>query len=174
MQISLSVKGKSSSSSEIDCRQDMKTAANIRLAQVQLRLGVCDSCMERFERFRFLAPRDPLGKGFLCILFSYHKRCRSCSGSTRSPPPSTEPKTPEPEKFQKGLPRGVWHPPALDPPQKSNTNPKIKRTLKINNLSETKVCTGDFAPPEPEFRPEFCETNFGRPNFGPEFLGRIF
>ena len=37
----------------------------------------------------------------------------------------------------------------------------------------TKVCTGDFAPPEPEFRPEFCETNFGHPNFGPEFLGRI-
>ena len=42
------------------------------------------------------------------------------------------------------------------------------------NWSGTKVCTGDFAPPEPEFRPEFCETNFERPNFGPEFLGRIF
>ena len=41
-------------------------------------------------------------------------------------------------------------------------------------FSGTKVCTGDFAPPEPEFRPEFCETNFGRPNSGPEFLGRIF
>ena len=40
--------------------------------------------------------------------------------------------------------------------------------------SGTKVCTGDFAPPEPEFRAEFWETNFGRPNFGPEFLGRIF
>ena len=37
-----------------------------------------------------------------------------------------------------------------------------------------KSAQGDFAPPEPEFRPEFCETNFGRPNFGPEFLGRIF
>ena len=41
-------------------------------------------------------------------------------------------------------------------------------------MSGTKVCTGDFAPPEPEFWPEFGETNFGRPNFGPEFLGRIF
>ena len=41
-------------------------------------------------------------------------------------------------------------------------------------MSGTKVCTGDFTPPEPEFRPEFCETNFGRPNFEPEFLGRIF
>ena len=41
-------------------------------------------------------------------------------------------------------------------------------------LSETKVCTGDFAPPEPEFRAEFWETNFGRPNFGPEFSSRIF
>ena len=30
------------------------------------------------------------------------------------------------------------------------------------------------APPEPEFGAEFCETNFGRPNFGPEFLGRFF
>ena len=40
--------------------------------------------------------------------------------------------------------------------------------------SGTKVCTGDFAPPEPEFRAEFRETNFGRPNFGPEFLGWIF
>ena len=37
----------------------------------------------------------------------------------------------------------------------------------------SKVCTGDFAPPEPEFGAEFWETNFGRPNFGPEFLGRI-
>ena len=34
--------------------------------------------------------------------------------------------------------------------------------------SGTKVCTGDFAPPEPEVRAEFCETNFGRPNIGPE------
>ena len=32
----------------------------------------------------------------------------------------------------------------------------------------------DFAPPEPESRAEFWETIFGRPNFGPEFLGRIF
>ena len=31
-----------------------------------------------------------------------------------------------------------------------------------------------FAPPEPEFGTEFCETNFGRPNFGPEFLRRSF
>ena len=37
-----------------------------------------------------------------------------------------------------------------------------------------RVCTGDFAPPEPEFRAESWETNFGRPNFGPEVLGRIF
>ena len=37
-----------------------------------------------------------------------------------------------------------------------------------------KFCTGDFAPPEPEFGAEFCETNFGRPTFGPEFLGRSF
>ena len=42
------------------------------------------------------------------------------------------------------------------------------------SFSVTKVCTGDFAPPEPEFRAEFWETNFGCPNFGPEFLGRIF
>ena len=40
--------------------------------------------------------------------------------------------------------------------------------------SETKVCTGDFAPPEPEFRAEFWETNFGPPNFGPEFSSQIF
>ena len=44
----------------------------------------------------------------------------------------------------------------------------------IPKISGTKVCTGDFAPSEPEFMPEFCETNFGRPNFGPEFFGRIF
>ena len=43
-----------------------------------------------------------------------------------------------------------------------------------DTFSGTKVCTGDFTPPEPEFRPEFCETNFGRPKFEPEFLGRIF
>ena len=41
-------------------------------------------------------------------------------------------------------------------------------------ISGTNFCTGDFAPPEPEFRAEFWETNFGRPNFWPEFLGRIF
>ena len=40
-------------------------------------------------------------------------------------------------------------------------------------ISRTKVCTGDFAPPEPEFRAEFWETSFGSPNFGPEFLCRI-
>ena len=40
--------------------------------------------------------------------------------------------------------------------------------------SGTNFCTGDFAPPKPEFGPEFWEANFGRPNFGPEFLGRIF
>ena len=40
--------------------------------------------------------------------------------------------------------------------------------------SGTKVCTAEFAPPEPEFRAKFWETNVGRPNFGPEFLGPIF
>ena len=33
-----------------------------------------------------------------------------------------------------------------------------------------RVCTGDFAPPEPKFGAEFWETDFGRPNFGPEFF----
>ena len=33
---------------------------------------------------------------------------------------------------------------------------------------------GKFAPPEPEFRAEFWETNFGRPKFGPKFLGSNF
>ena len=49
--------------------------------------------------------------------------------------------------------------------------------FKTPSFSGTKVCwlcTGDFAPPEPEFRAEFWETNFGRPNVGPEFLGRFF
>ena len=40
--------------------------------------------------------------------------------------------------------------------------------------SGTNFRAGDFAPPEPEFRAEFWETNFGRPNFGLEFRGRIF
>ena len=31
----------------------------------------------------------------------------------------------------------------------------------------------EILPPEAEFRAQFWETNFGRPNFGPEFLGRI-
>ena len=43
----------------------------------------------------------------------------------------------------------------------------------LGDFSGTNFCTGDFAPPEPEFGPEFWETNFGRPNFGPEFWGRI-
>ena len=38
--------------------------------------------------------------------------------------------------------------------------------------SGTNFCTGHFAPPEPDFGAELWETNFGRPNFGPEFLGR--
>ena len=46
--------------------------------------------------------------------------------------------------------------------------------MNFGNKSGTNVCTGDFAPLEPGFRAEFWETNFGRPNFGPEFLGRIF
>ena len=41
-------------------------------------------------------------------------------------------------------------------------------------LSGTTFCTWDFAPPEPEFGAEFWETNFGRLNFGPEFLRQIF
>ena len=31
-----------------------------------------------------------------------------------------------------------------------------------------------FCTSRTRFRPEFWETNFGRPNFGPEFLGQIF
>ena len=42
------------------------------------------------------------------------------------------------------------------------------------NISGTNFSKRDFAPPEPEFRAEFWETNFGRLNFGPQFLGRIF
>ena len=45
---------------------------------------------------------------------------------------------------------------------------------KTTLLSGINFCTGDFAPPKPEFGAEFWETNFGRPNFGSEFLGRIF
>ena len=41
-------------------------------------------------------------------------------------------------------------------------------------FSGTKFCTGDIAPTKPDFVSEFWETHFGRPNFGPEFLGRIF
>ena len=48
------------------------------------------------------------------------------------------------------------------------------RSFNMHAPSGTNFCTGDFAPPKPEFGPEFSETNFGRPNFGPEFLGRIF
>ena len=40
----------------------------------------------------------------------------------------------------------------------------------MQRMSETKVCTGDFAPPEPEFRAEFWETNFGRPEFWTRIL----
>ena len=43
-----------------------------------------------------------------------------------------------------------------------------------HNPSGTNLCTRDFAPPKPEFGPEFWGTNFGRTNFGPEFLGRMF
>ena len=43
----------------------------------------------------------------------------------------------------------------------------------LPDLSGTNFCTRDFAFPGPEFRAEL-ETNFGRPNFGPEFLGRFF
>ena len=43
----------------------------------------------------------------------------------------------------------------------------------MQQLSETNSCTRDFAPPEPEFVADFWDTNFERPNFGPEFLGRI-
>ena len=50
-----------------------------------------------------------------------------------------------------------------------------KRKLpQLANLSGTNFCTEDFAPLEPEFGAEFWETNFERPNFGPEFLGRSF
>ena len=42
------------------------------------------------------------------------------------------------------------------------------------NMSGTKVCTGNFALPEPESRAECWETNFGRPNFAPEFSSRFF
>ena len=45
--------------------------------------------------------------------------------------------------------------------------------VRSKNVRE-KFCAGDFAPPKPEFGPEFWEPNFGRPNFGPEFLGRMF
>ena len=55
---------------------------------------------------------------------------------------------------------------------------KLKHDLHFHRCSlfksGTNFCTGDFAPPKPEFGAEFWETNFGRPNFGPEFLGRIF
>ena len=37
--------------------------------------------------------------------------------------------------------------------------------------AEISFCTGDFAPPKPEFVAEFWEADFGRPNFGPEILG---
>ena len=49
-----------------------------------------------------------------------------------------------------------------------------KKHPKDSFLSGANFCTGDFAPPEPEFSAEFWDTNFGCPNFGPEFLGRIF
>ena len=40
----------------------------------------------------------------------------------------------------------------------------------LTKRQRTKVCTGDFAPPELEFRAEFWETHFGLPNFGPKFF----
>ena len=45
-------------------------------------------------------------------------------------------------------------------------------------FSVTDICTGDFAPLEPEFRAEFWETNFGRPILDPnswvEFFDSLF
>ena len=73
-----------------------------------------------------------------------------------------------PVKRDRKLPADLNFP---ETPQKRDT--RLKSEIDIN-FSGTKVCTGEFAPPEPEFRPEFWETNFGWPNFGPEFLGRIF
>ena len=44
----------------------------------------------------------------------------------------------------------------------------------ILEMLRDKFLHGGFAPPEPELRAEFWETNFGRPNFGPESLGWIW
>ena len=50
---------------------------------------------------------------------------------------------------------------------------RIATIWRMLDVSGAIFCTGDFAPLTPEFGPEFWETNFGRPNFGPKFLGRI-
>ena len=70
------------------------------------------------------------------------------------------------------------------PPKKGGklANPRIRQNPHVRKMFRPqfyqrvrdKSLHRGFAPPQPEFRPEFCETNFGRPNFGPEFLGRIF
>ena len=49
--------------------------------------------------------------------------------------------------------------------------PKIPFGHKMDMSEGTNFRRGDFAPLEPELGAEFRETNFGRPNFGAEFLG---
>ena len=59
------------------------------------------------------------------------------------------------------------HPP--NPPFWKTTlfQPPIQNSsVSVHNVSGTQVCTGDFAPPEPEFRAGFWDTNPGHPNFG--------
>ena len=48
-------------------------------------------------------------------------------------------------------------------------------SLEFHLISHGQSSTeGCFSPPEPEFGAEFWEANFGRLNFGVEFLGRFF
>ena len=52
--------------------------------------------------------------------------------ATGSAQPSTEPKTPNPEKSHQSLPSGVWDPPPLNPPQKVPQKVrKVKKSVTI-------------------------------------------
>ena len=79
-------------------------------------------------------------------------------------------------KLPKNSQQGLARPSGLKCQTSVQNVPKFPKWYKNDanqHSSGTNFRTGDFAPPEPEFRAEFWETNFGRPNFGPEFRGRI-
>ena len=53
------------------------------------------------------------------------------------------------------------------PPAPSGTPRVLYQVARISSVSGTNLCTGDFAPLEPEFGADYWETNFGHPNLDP-------